>query len=113
MGTTWFYDKPEKFPTRDRYIQGRYVFAPYWSDNDIRREGTVRYVLIKKGTGDGSPDYLAIAGLIVQRRYFRDFQARAMLVAQWENVHPFPHGAPDADVSDELLSKVSVSFKLF
>ena len=111
MGTRWFYDKPERFPTRDRYIQGRYVFAPYWSDNDIRREGTVRYVVIKEGEGGGFFDngaaYLADAVSIVRSRYFRDFQARAMLVAQWENVHPFPHGSPDADVNDELLSRVS------
>ena len=115
MGTRWFYDKPERFPTRDRYIQGRYVFAPYWSDNDIRREGTVRYVVIKEGGGggffDNSATYLADAASIVRRRYFRDFQARAMLVAQWENVHPFPHGSPDADVNDELLSRVSCQKK--
>ena len=47
FGNKWFYDKPERFPTQDRYIQDRFVLAPYWSDNDIRRDGTVRYVVIK------------------------------------------------------------------
>ena len=70
----------------------------------------MRYVVIKEGEGgfgfDDGTRYFTDATSLVQRRYFREFQAHAMLVAQWENVHPFPHGSPDADVNDDSLSKV-------
>ena len=110
MKSRWYYAQPERFPTRNWYIQRKFVFAPYWSDNDIRREGTVRYVVIKEGEGDFFDDssiFISAATSLVRRIHFREFQARAMLVAQWENVHSYPHGADNYGAfNDDFLNKV-------
>ena len=101
----WLFDKPEPFPTNSRTIQNRYVVAPFWSDNDIRRAGTVRYVLIEDGkSGD---ELLQAANSVIQRVLQTNFRGRVMLVAQWDHVHPYPHGSPGADSRDELLNKVN------
>ena len=103
FGDKWFFDKPKRFPTRDRNIQNRYVVAPFWSDNDIRRAGTVRYVLIENGT---NPIVQNVTALI-QREHNQNFQANTMLIAQWDHVHPYPHGSLLGDQQDESLSKVT------
>ena len=67
--------------------------------------------MIKEGEGDFFDDssiFISAATSLVRRIHFREFQARAMLVAQWENIHPYPHGSLDAYmyVNDEFLNKV-------
>lgn len=102
----WLFDKPEPFPTNSRTIQNRYVVAPFWSDNDIRRAGTVRYVLIENGTSSLGDQLLQSANSVVRKEHQVDFTGRIMLVAQWDRVHPYPHGTPGAANLDESLNKV-------
>ena len=103
----WLFDKPEPFPTNSRTVQNRYVVAPFWSDNDIRRAGTVRYVLIENGTSITGDELLETANAFIQREHQVNFTGKVMLVAQWDHVHPYPHGSPGADSQDESLNKVN------
>ena len=42
----WPYSSPSRFPTNWYWTRNQYVVAPFWSDNDIRRSGSVHYANI-------------------------------------------------------------------
>ena len=84
--------------------------APYWCDGDTRLEGSVRYEVHQEGQGGSSTllnsiaayiDAAASAKLIPSRS--SDYQARFAIVADWTNVHPFPHGF---GINDETTEPV-------
>lgn len=87
--------------------------APFWSDNDIRKNGTVRYIDIKKGSSD---DFLLsyVESYLKQTDVIKEtdtFDPTWMIVAQWDKVHPYPHGADSQDELsgyEEFLSKVCI-----
>ena len=117
FGEEWFFDKPERFPTRNPNIQKRYVVAPFWSDNDIRKSGTVRYVLINRENDEISDQEILLLNettALVQRTLNRYFRANTMLIAQWDHVHPFPHGRSQEerilqdDNGNDFLEKVCI-----
>ena len=103
----WMFDKPQLFPTNKWFLQSRDVIAPFWSDNDIRKAGTVRYVLIEKGKDPMGDSLLEEADLVVSNVHKTNFTGQTMLIAQWDHVHPYPHGSPNASV-DSALSLVSL-----
>lgn len=112
FGTTWTFSHPQIFPTSNYYIQQSSVVAPFWSDNDIRKEGTVRYVAITEGASTQENELLAEVNTFLQEmENIQDFVGTWMLVAQWEKVHPHPHGADDHEgIPEEFLNKVIKSF---
>ena len=74
------------------------VVAPFWSDIDTRLTGTIHYRLIEAGSSTGESDMVLlsfVSGLVAARgpESVANFSATAMLVAQWLNVPPFPHGS--------------------
>ena len=89
------------------------MVAAFWSDNDIRKEGTVRYVAIEKGDSTKGDDMLEEVSAFTQGQRAADderdeFQGSWMLVAQWDGVHPYPHGADDHEgISEAFLDLVS------
>ncbi len=96
----WKFAHPSRFPTTYDATRNGYVVAPFWSDNDIRKEGTVSYAPIKEGSSGKGNNFLAEASTFVRAQLGQDdddkgFHGKWMLVAQWNNVHPFPHGADD------------------
>lgn len=90
------------------------MIAPFWSDNDIRKEGTVRYVDFEKGdSGKGNAMLNEVNAYLEGRRAEDDesdvFEGTWMLLAQWEDVHPDPHGADDhMGVPEALLARVGM-----
>lgn len=102
----WAFSHPNRFPTT--YVHSRlgHALAPFWSDNDIRKEGDVRYVAIE---GNSAPDdggnIFFEASNFVNRRFVAEdepsFVPTWMLVAQWDHVHPYPHGSDDHEGIDE------------
>ena len=80
------------------------VIAPFWSDNDIRREGTVRYVAIPRGNSEEGDEMigLAITYLRQNNGVSNAYRGTWMLLAQWDEVHPNPHGV--SDEQDILLN---------
>ena len=92
------FSHPNQFPTDNIYSRIRNVVAPFWSDNDIRRNGTIRYVGINiryplNSTRDHEnhliSEVLAHLRKTGTTKIEQEFQPRWMIVAQWDKVPPF------------------------
>ena len=88
----------ENFPSQDGDVHFSYLVAPFWSDVDTRRAGTVRYESYYRGDSSASDQRLAIVEQFLLNEEGVEMQGEWMLLAAWENVHPFPHG--DIDPAD-------------
>jgi len=86
------------------------VVAPYWSDNDIRRDGNVSYEVFQLQAtgayGDMLLDYVS-SYIRACRNTSSDFRGSFMILAEWRGVHPYPHGSNDAADNDPFLSQVN------
>ena len=103
----WKYAQPERFPTSNPNIQEIDVVAPYWSDNDIRKEGVVRYVAINKAESTEGDKILSDINQHLHKRGYQKFRSTFAIIAQWDHVHPFPHASPSGyNISEEELNKV-------
>ena len=103
----WQYAQPDRFPTSDQNIQKINAVAPFWSDNDIRKNGTVRYVAIKEGNSTAGDKILANMNQFIQQQRNSDFTGKYAIIAQWDHVHPFPHGNSSGyNISKIELNKV-------
>ena len=89
------------------------MLSPFWSDVDIRREGTVRYVPITRGRSSLSDNIIDEASSYINFHFVSDndtsYQPTWMLVAQWDEVHPHPHGA-EAIINEDYLNMVIISY---
>ena len=94
-----FWD-PEIFPTDDYYIQTASVTAPFWSDIDTRLAGSVFYETHQRGFNEGSNTVLERVSGFIASTMDINFTASWMLVAQWDRVHPFPHGSTGTETSE-------------
>ena len=106
----WRYFTPLRFPTNSEEIMGRLVVAPFWSDNDIRREGAVRYTTYSRGEESALGETLLtnLTTYISRLNKDSDFEGRWMLIAHWDGVHPSPHGGNSSNgISQAELDKVS------
>ena len=90
----FYYWYPSPFPGY-YYLRRFYVVAPYWADHDIRREGSVSYEVFERGRSQFDDltlgtvnDYLRIIN-----RSSSEFSGTFMILAEWSNVHPYPHGS--------------------
>ena len=108
----WKFSHPNRFPTNYFFTQTSDVITPFWSDNDIRKEGTVRYVAISRGDSQAGDEMMALAEAYLQQNngVSNAYQGTWMLVAQWDKVHPNPHGiSNEQDVLDNpFLNKVYI-----
>ena len=88
---------PEPFPTSHDPITQSFVVAPFWSDNDIRREGAVRYVSYsaRENTDPNVSGLFSMLNGFIQQSQSEeeeDFVGDWLLIAHWDQVHPSPHG---------------------
>ena len=109
------YSHPNRYPTTYLPTRQGHVVSPFWSDIDIRREGTVRYVPITRGSSAYGDIIMDQAAAYINNRFIGEDEAMYsptwMLVAQWEGVHPHPHGADDHEgIDDDYLDKVRTVF---
>ena len=105
------FSHPSRFPPKYIYARRRDIVAPFWSDNDIRKDGVVRYVYVEKGSSAKGDHLLGLVADHINKTVItendRQFYPNWMVVAQWEKVHPYPHGAANHEgISEEYLSKV-------
>lgn len=88
------------------------MVAPYWSDVDIRREGSVYYRVVTRDTQNvAANNSLRIVDDFLTNYTRANFTSSWMLVATWEDVHPYPHGAgysADSRVSELPLNVFSI-----
>ena len=93
----WRYPYPDLFPTGHYWSRQGLAIAPFWSDNDIRMAGAVRYVAYGSQVYDETSQenmLLAEVNQIVQE-VDEEFTGKWLLVAHWDHVHPSPHGDDD------------------
>ena len=103
---------PNRFPTNFFPTQQSFAIAPFWSDNDIRKEGAVRYATYSVGeTGNPQGERL-LQSLNQHIQSFQDrdedpFEGQWLLTAHWDGVHPSPHGEDDhRGIPEHLLEQV-------
>ena len=94
------FSHPNLFPTDNIYSRLSNVVAPFWSDNDIRKNGTVRYVDINIRSRDSLnstrdhenhliSEVLAHLKKTGTTGIEQVFQPTWMIIAQWDKVPPF------------------------
>ncbi len=112
FGAPFQHWSPNPFPTTDYWTRTSYVVAPYWSDVDTRMEGTVCY---EYHEADLIEDTTTIdrVSTFIRENTGTDFSGLWMLVAEWNSVHPYPHGVANTatDLSpgyEEFLQLVSL-----
>ena len=90
------------------------AIAPFWSDNDIRKEGTVKYITYH--SSDANTNAVGKAWFDKVNRYIQMteegdsmFQGDWLLTVHWDQVHPSPHGEEDhRGINENELEKVAV-----
>ena len=105
----WSFHEPEKFPTQNYEIRQSLGIAPFWSDNDIRKAGAVRYVSYNYQQNDSSSPGRKLLDKINKKVQETDMQftGKWILIAHWDHVHPSPHGDDDhKGISETELDKV-------
>lgn len=97
FGTPFFLFIPEAFPGSINID----VVAPYWSDNDIRREGSVKYEVLQAGNSLREDMLLATVSDFITETLgnMTTFKGSYMILAEWNNVHSFPHGSSSSSLS--------------
>jgi hypothetical protein len=105
------FSHPNLFPTTYLPTRQRHVLSPFWSDVDIRKEGTVRYVPITTGSSASGDVIMDQVSTFINHHFIGEnetaYQPSWMLVAQWDGVHPHPHGADNHEgIDEEYLDKV-------
>ena len=111
----WKFSHPDQFPTEYYYSRNKLAVAPFWSDNDIRKAGAVRYATYNSEEGDTNPNGKQLLEEV--NNYIQDLQEDEdidevfvgtwLLVVHWDHVHPSPHGADDHNgIPETLLEKV-------
>lgn len=85
-------NSPENFPSLDGDVYFGYLVAPYWSNIDTRRAGTVRYETYRRGDSEASDKQMGVVTDFLSDEENIDLVGEWMLLASWENVHPYPHG---------------------
>lgn len=89
------------------------VIAPYWSDNDIRREGNVSYEVFEfQNTDTYGDEQLTLVSNYIMEEYDNstNFVGVYMILAEWTAVHPFPHGS-NVSLSSSVASFVTKVYK--
>ena len=88
--------------------------APYWDDVDIRLAGNISYeVHSRSGDNPGSNQLLDEVSSFVEDSTGQSFQGSWMLVAEWKEVHPWPHGLDSPIWTLFFPELVLVSFHQF
>lgn len=86
-----------------------HVIAPFWSNNDIRRSGRIRYEVYDTSNGAAAVDVLNRVSDVIVNRTGESFQGVWMLLVEWENCHPSPHGQSSPSGNSYLQQVCTVS----
>lgn len=79
-------------------MRGSLVVAPFWSDVDLRKQGSIFYRLIEARSSLVESDIALlefVSGFVEAKLPDKaaGFSATALLVAQWMQVSPYPNGS--------------------
>ena len=77
------------------------MVAPFWSSVDNTIEGTIQYQVFDAVTDE---DALSEVSSYISQAVNSSFNGVWMLVAEWRDMHPFPHGD---GILDDFTGRVS------
>ena len=105
------FSHPNRYPTTYVPTRQGHVLSPFWSDVDIRRSGTVRFAPIERRSSTLGDRILNEASAYINARFIDEsenrYQPTWVLVAQWDGVHPHPHGSDNHEgIDEEYLNRV-------
>ena len=80
------------FPGQSGDVYYSYVVSPYWSNIDTRLAGQVQYEIFRAGDSEDADFRFRFTNGAINGEVNPDFTGNWMLVVNWENVHPYPHG---------------------
>ena len=90
------YYTPDLFPTNRQAIRNSLVVAPFWSDVDVRLQGSIHFKVFVRTSGNEQDIELLnfVSGYIaLTQNNAANFTGNTMLVAQWRDVPPYPYGS--------------------
>ena len=102
----FYYWYPYPFPGY-YYLRRFYVVAPYWADHDIRREGSVSYETFERGRSENDDRILDRVNTFLQLNGRLNFYGTFMIMAEWRDVHPYPHGSGNSNYFDMYYPSIS------
>ena len=77
------------------------MVAPFWSVVDNRIEGSIQYQVFDAVTDNAT---ISEVSSYISQAVNRSFNGVWMLVAEWRDVHPYPHGF---GILDDFTRRVS------
>lgn len=102
FGQSFIYHTPTEFPSDTPEIYTSYVLAPFWADADLRILGRAFYEVHTNRTERERSQLEYVSGFIT-RQMNEVFNGTWMLVAFWDEVHPYGGLFPGPAVSVGLL----------
>ena len=87
----FLFNQPLLFPTFNPSIGNSFVVAPFWANVDNRRAGQIRYQVLT-ATNLAANDTIEEVSRFISQEVNESFSGLWMLVAEWRDVHPYPHG---------------------
>ena len=91
FGKPFLFYQSERFPTINPNIRSASVVAPFWADVDNRKSGEINYQVYDAMNQDAIPTIDSVSQYISQV-VKTNFCGLWMLLIEWRDVHPFPHG---------------------
>ena len=100
---------PREFPSNDPLVNSANILAPYWSDNDIRNSGEVFYGAFQYEDSAEGDNFLVTFSSLISIFYpnASNFRGNFIIIAEWNEVHPFPHGS--SNLTNILSNNPSIS----
>ena len=83
---------PSRFPHFYRSTRESFVVAPFWADVDSRRTGQIRYQVLT-ATNQNANATIEQVNRFISQVVNESFSGLWLLVAEWRDVHPYPHGS--------------------
>ena len=80
---------PSLFPTTN-FVRNGFVVAPFWSDVDARIAGCIQYQVFDPVSDNAT---ISEVSSYISQATNKSFSGVWMLVAEWRDVHPYPHGS--------------------
>lgn len=96
-------NSPLAFPTNDPEVYWAYLAAPFWSNSDLRQEGSVTWEI---HTSDIQTNN--VSNFIQDEYGDTVFNGTWMVVVQWKNLHPYPHGEDGTSVYSQKVCDTSL-----
>ena len=94
FGKPFLFYQPQQFPSINANIRNSFVAAPFWADVDNRKSGKITYQVYDAINQNAIP-MINNVSQYVSEVVNENFAGLWMLLVEWRDVHPFPHGEID------------------